>query len=63
MGRQDEYYSKIFDALNLIHQENIGIIQSLMRIGKNGHNNYDIEQLCDQIESSWNEAFNDIRKW
>lgn len=63
MSRQDEYYSKLFEAIHLLHTENIAIVQSLMRLCKDGHNNHDIEQLCDQIESSWNEAFNDIRKW
>ena len=63
MSRQDEYYSKLFEVLHLLHTENIAIAQSMMRLCKDGHNNYDVEQLCDQIESSWNEAFNDIRKW
>ena len=63
MSRNDEYYSKLFDVLHLLHTENIAICQSLMRLCKDGHNNYDVEQLCDLIESSLNEAFNDIRKW
>lgn len=64
MGKHDyEYYSKIFDAVELVHKENVVLAQSIMRLAKNGHNNYDIEMLCDELESKWNEAFRDIRKW
>lgn len=64
MGKNsDMYYSKLFDALEIIHAENIAIAQGIIRLAKDGTNNQEIEKLCAELDNKWDEAFRDIRKW
>ena len=58
MGKYDgEYYSKLFDAIELIHAENVLIMSALLKM--NSIDNKTINKITD----SWDERLKEIRKW
>lgn len=65
MGKKDETqrYTKLMDAIELTHRENIRIAQAIMRLAKNGdkEHDYNVEHACDEIQMEWNNAFWNIR--
>lgn len=66
MGKKDELYtmySKLFDAIEVVHKENICIAQAIMMIGTNENNMDEINKICDKFEAAWNDAFKNVRKW
>ncbi len=61
--RNDEYYSKLFDAIEIVHAENVMIMQGLIKLFNTDANSDKIQKACDDIQDCWEEKFRDIRKW
>lgn len=56
-------YSKLFDAIEVVHKENVCIAQAIMALGTNANNIDEINKVCEKFEKFWDEAFKDVRKW
>ena len=58
MGKHDgQYYSKLFDGIELIHKENIVILKVLFKLC--GVDKEEIDKFIKRCEDS----YKDIRKW
>lgn len=58
MGKHDsQYYSKLFDGIELIHKENIVILKVLFKLC--GVDKKEIDKFIERCEDS----YKDIRKW
>lgn len=58
MGKHDgQYYSKLFDGIELIHKENIVIMKVLFKLC--GVDKEEIDKFIERCENS----YKDIRKW
>ena len=58
MGKHDnEYFSKLFDSIELVHAENMVILNALLVM--TGVNEKDRNKLMDL----WNDKMKEIRKW
>ena len=59
--RKDKMYSKVMDAIGLIHAENTIIMELIIRC--NCKYDEDTEKLIKDLSMQWQNRWEDIRKW
>jgi hypothetical protein len=59
--RKDRMYSKIMDAIGLIHAENLVMMEMIMRFHCREEDT--VNEAIEKIASSWQEKWEDVRRW